>query len=282
MTVAHGSFASQFIRSNALDHRVRHTREEVKMIVWREKLIASSLHFLVTLLLAACAAALIFWVWFPDPLQTMLGGWKLFGLVVGCDITLGPLISLVIYNSKKSRRELITDYSIVGLVQIAALAYGVWVVSNSRPVYVVFCKDRLEVITANEIEDADLKAGKTGYTSRPKWGPKLVATAVPDSGEEHNKALFDALAGKDAPVLPRYYTSYESQIDDIKTHAQPLRDLIKRHPEAQEPLARAEHKLGTSPDELRWVPVKHKQGFWTALLDTKTWQPLEYLPVDPY
>ena len=76
------------------------------MIVWREKFVATAIHFLVTLLLAACAAALIFLVWFPDPLQTMIGGTELFMLVVGCDLALGPLISLVIYNSRKSRREL--------------------------------------------------------------------------------------------------------------------------------------------------------------------------------
>ena len=37
------------------------------MIVWREKFIATAIHFLVTLVLAACAAALIFLVWFPRP-----------------------------------------------------------------------------------------------------------------------------------------------------------------------------------------------------------------------
>ena len=74
------------------------------MIVWREKFVATGIHFLVTLTLAACAAALIFLVWFPDPFQTMIGGTELFLLVVGCDLALGPLISLVIYNSRKSRR----------------------------------------------------------------------------------------------------------------------------------------------------------------------------------
>ena len=44
------------------------------MIVWREKFIATAIHFLVTLALAACAAALIFLVWFPSPFATMIGG----------------------------------------------------------------------------------------------------------------------------------------------------------------------------------------------------------------
>jgi len=48
------------------------------MIVWREKFVATGIHFLVTLTLAAVAAALIFVVWFPDPFETMIGGTELF------------------------------------------------------------------------------------------------------------------------------------------------------------------------------------------------------------
>jgi hypothetical protein len=66
------------------------------MIVWREKLIAMAIHFGVTAVFAASAAALIFFVWFPPPFHTMIGGTELFLLVVGCDLALGPLLSLVI------------------------------------------------------------------------------------------------------------------------------------------------------------------------------------------
>jgi hypothetical protein len=252
------------------------------MIAWREKLTASSLHFLVTLSVAACAAALIFLVWYPEPFQTMLGGWKLFGLVVGCDIILGPLISLVIYNSKKSRRELVIDYTIVAAVQLAALLYGVSVVFQTRPVYVAFSVDRLEVVTANDIDDADFKEGKNGFTSRPLWGPQLIAAVVPKAADEHNRALFDAIAGKDAPLLPRYYTTYDSQRQAIEAHAKPLEDLTKQHPNAANELSRAVNSSGKSEEELRWLPVKYKRGFWTALLDANTMRPVKYLAIDPY
>ena len=104
------------------------------MIVWREKFRAMLLHFLITLAVAAVAAGVIFLVWFPDPFQAMAGGTKLFMLISVCDLVLGPLLSLVIYNSKKSRRELITDYSIVGVVQLAAFNYGVVAKAAPRPV----------------------------------------------------------------------------------------------------------------------------------------------------
>ena len=54
----------------------------------------------------------------------------------------------MIYNSRKSRRELLMDYSVVGVVQLAALVYGVFVLAGTRPVYVAFNQDRIEVASA--------------------------------------------------------------------------------------------------------------------------------------
>ena len=103
------------------------------MINWREKFRAVLLHFLVTLVMAVAAAALIFLVWYPHPFESMLGGTRFFLLICICDLVLGPLTSLIIYNSKKSRRELIFDYSVIGTLQLAAFVYGLYTVANIRP-----------------------------------------------------------------------------------------------------------------------------------------------------
>src|SRR4026207_2238884 len=114
-------------------------------IVWRDKLLAFSIHFIATALLAACAAALIFLIWYPDPFQAMVRGTELFLLVVGCDLALGPLLSFVVFNRKKTRRALMVDYTFIAIVQIAGIVYGVYTVAELRPAYVAFATDRLQV-----------------------------------------------------------------------------------------------------------------------------------------
>jgi hypothetical protein len=251
------------------------------MIVWREKLVATGIHFLVTLFLAAIAAALIFLVWFPDPMQTMIGGTKLFLLVVGCDLALGPLISLVIYNSRKSRRELVIDYSIVGAVQIAALVYGVFILAGTRPVYVAFNHDRLEVVTARDIEEQELAAAKDAlYRTLPITGPRLVAIEVPQA--EQNDALSESLKGNEEHVRPRFYVPYESRLKQILERAKPLADLEQRHPESKSLVEAAVADVATPPARLRWLPVRHRKGFWTALIDADDGKPKAYVAVDPY
>src|SRR5262245_13782289 len=189
------------------------------IIVWREKFRAVLLHFLVTLAVAAVAAGVIFFIWYPDPYQAMLGGTKLFLLISVCDLALGPLISLVIYNSKKSRRELITDYSIVGVVQLAAFVYGVVTIANARPAYVAFVMDRVEVVLADDLRDADLLAAKEPYRTRPKWGPELIATQAPTDLKERNDLLTSGLQGRDIQTFPRYYVPYEAAREQIKRRA---------------------------------------------------------------
>ena len=162
--------------------------------------------------------------------------------MVGCDLALGPLISLVIYNSRKSRRKLITDYSIVGVVQIAALVYGVHILAAARPVYVAFSHDRLEIVSARDISDEELAAAKTpAYGSLPLTGPRFVSIKVPDA--EQQDALFQSLAGNEEHMRPRFYVPYESQLEQIRVRAKTLEELEKRHPESKPLLHAASARL---------------------------------------
>jgi hypothetical protein len=249
------------------------------MIAWREKFRALSLHFLVTAGMAAIAAAVIFLVWFPDPFQAMMGGTRLFVLISVIDLVLGPLSSLIVYNSKKSRRALIFDYTLIGIVQLAAFVYGVMSIAHARPVYVAFVKDRFEVTLATDIEDKDLLAAKDPYRTRPKWGPKVIGTQSPTDREERSDLLFSALEGKDIHMFPKFFVPYEAVKEQVKRQAQPLDVLYKHHPEARQMVADAKLKLPEA--QLRWLPIRGKE-FWTVLLDSSGGPPLAYLPVDPY
>lgn len=253
------------------------------MIAWREKFRAVSVHFLVTLAMSLVAAALIFLVWYPGAFQVMLGGTRFFLLVSGCDLVLGPLTSLIIYNSKKTRRALVFDYTVIGIVQLVAFVYGVMSVASSRPIYVAFVHDRFEVVAAADLDDADLAAARDPYRSRPKFGPVLVGTQRPEKQQDRNDLLFAAVQGKDRQHFPRYYVPFEQNVADIKRLAGSMDLLERRRPEARPLIAAALEKFGLPRERLRFLPIRSDRGgFWTALLDGDTGRPLDYLPVDGY
>ena len=68
----------------------------------------------------------------------------------------------------------------------------------------------------------------------------------------------------------------------IKERALPVSELEKRHPEAKPLVADAVAQLQIPVEKLTWLPVKHRKGFWTALLDPVRRTPVGWLPVDPY
>jgi hypothetical protein len=211
----------------------------------------------------------------------MVGGTELFMLVVGCDLVLGPLISLVIYNSRKSRRKLVFDYAIVGTLQIVAMVYGISVVAGTRPAYVSFSVDRLEVATAREFTDAELAAArKPEYATLPLTGPRLVAIEVPP--EEKSDALFEGVKGNDVYLRPKFFVSYESQLANIRAHAKPIVELTKRKPESKTLLEATMRDAEIPAERVRWLPVHHSKGFWTALIDIDDGKPVAYMDLDPY
>ena len=250
-------------------------------IVWRDKLLAFSIHFIATALLAACAAALIFLIWYPDPFQAMVRGTELFMLVVGCDLALGPLLSFVVFNRKKTRRALVVDYTFIAIVQIAGIIYGVYTVAELRPVYVAFATDRLEVVAARDLLPAELAAAnEPQYRKIPLTGPRFVAVQVPE--KDRQQSLFDELDGKPAYLRPRWYHEYASALPEIRKHTAPLAELEKRHPDTKPLIAAAVADAHIPAARLGWMPVSTRRGFWTALIDNETGMPAAYLDYDPY
>ena len=116
------------------------------------RLRASAIHLAISLSVATLAALVVFGWWYPYPYRELSGGRELFALVVVVDVVLGPLIMLVIFNVAKTRRHLMMDFTVIGLLQVAALAYGLWTVFVARPVHLVFEYHRMAVVSAADVD----------------------------------------------------------------------------------------------------------------------------------
>ncbi|MEO7743376.1 MAG: creatininase family protein [Usitatibacter sp.] len=105
-------------------------------------------------------------LWFPQPLFRGAGGRDLFLVLALVDVTIGPLITLVIF--KPGKPGLKFDLATIAVLQLAALSYGTHVLFEARPVWVVFLKDRFDLIRANQIEDTP---GPERYSNSSTCGP---------------------------------------------------------------------------------------------------------------
>ena len=105
---------------------------ETRPFFWKDRLRASGLHFCISLCIAALAAMLVFFVWYPAYYREVSGGRDLFLILVAVDVVLGPLITLVIFNRAKPWPVLARDLAVIALLQLVALGYGMWTVFVAR------------------------------------------------------------------------------------------------------------------------------------------------------
>ncbi|MEZ5505366.1 MAG: hypothetical protein R3F38_05045 [Gammaproteobacteria bacterium] len=241
----------------------------------RAKLEAALIHGSISLAVSALTALAVFGVWYPGPLAEMTHGVGLFLLVLGVEVVLGPVMTLVIFNTSKPRSELVRDYCVVGTIQLAALAYGIFSVAISRPVFLVFVKDRIEVVAATELSSSDLATAADGFGSLPWFGPRQICVEPPVDPTEKSDLILSAFKGKDIQLQPRYYR--ECRAGEIAGRMYTKEQLASL----------TGIKLDALPadfadEPFTWLPVVTRFGAWTVLFKHGRLEDPVYLDIDPF
>ena len=151
----------------------------------RTRYAASGLHFFFSLGVFSLLVGILLWFWYPNPYFSASGGWQGLRLVAAVDLVLGPLITLVIFNPQKSRRELGIDIGVVVLIQMTALVWGIKAVYEQRPVAVVFLDTSFYTVPA-----AAITAQGIGLDVLDEFGaerPVFVFARRPESGAEQER-----------------------------------------------------------------------------------------------
>lgn len=251
------------------------------MINWHDRFKASGIHFSISLSVAALAALLVFFVWYPYPYRDISGGRELFLILITVDVILGPLLTFSIFDRRKSRRALAFDFSAIGLTQLAALAYGLWVVFAARPVHLVFEYDRFRVVHAVEVPQELLPKTPPGINALPLTGPTMLSLR-PTTGSERADAVMAELAGTPTAVRPDFWQPYEAARKAVLQQAKPLSTLKNRFPAQASLIDQGIAASGRPAERLLYLPLYGRKEFWTALIDPDTTQVLATIPLDPY
>jgi hypothetical protein len=256
-----------------------------KHIFWQNRLKASGIHLAISLGLAMLAAALVFLVWYPYPYSEISGGRSLFLLVVCVDVMMGPLLTLVVFNRSKPDKELRRDLIIIGLLQLAALTYGLWTAAVARPVHLVFEMDRFRVVHATEVPPELLGRTPAGIEPLPFAGPTLLSVRKFHDSKESFDATMAALQGVPLSARPDLWQPYANEKSQVIAVAKPIEDLKKRFPRKAPDIDAALKKAlsaNRAISDLGYVPMIGRQTFWTVFIDLRTADVVAFLPVDSF
>jgi hypothetical protein len=229
---------------------------------------AAGIHFLFSLGVALLAALLVFGLWYPFPYRDLSGGRELFLLVTSVDVVCGPLLTLVIFSPTKPRAELWRDLSLVALIQLAALSYGLNTVWQARPLFLVLEVDRFKVIATPDLRGASLAS--LPQSLQPHWlsKPLPVTLRDPKDAKERETVLFESLkGGADYAERPDFYQPYDSTtaMKSLKK-AKPLTVFLQKQPSQQDAAQSLATEKGASLAQWFYLPVVGRQD-WVAVLD---------------
>ncbi len=257
-------------------------KHHTAMINWKERLRASGIHLGISVAIAALAALLVFGIWYPYPYREVSGGRELFLIVVAVDVILGPLITLAVFNRKKLWNELRRDLAVVGLIQLAALGYGLWTVAIARPVHLVFEIDRFRVVHAVDVPEG-LLGRQPGLVKAMPWlGPTLLAVRPFRSAEENMNATVAALKGLQLGARPDLWQPYEDAKSRVLQAAKPATELEQRFARRADEIDRVLKAAGRSPQALGYIPMVGRNSFWTVFVDMTTADVVAFMPLDAF
>jgi len=249
---------------------------------WKDRLKASGIHLTISLAIALLAAALVFWLWYPYPYREISGGRELFLILVVVDVLLGPLITLAVFNRAKPWSELRRDLTIVALIQLGALGYGLWTVFAARPVHLVFEYDRFRVVHAVDVPPALLQRAPRDVVALPLTGPTLLSLRPFKDGQEEMEATLAALNGLSLSARPDLWQPYATAKSDLLQAAKPVAILKTRFPLQASAIDAVISQTGHSPDALVYLPMVGRKSFWTVLLDPATADLVAFMPLDSF
>lgn len=158
------------------------------------RLKAFLLHLGLSGVIALLALWVVFKLWYPAPLHTAVGVTHIFLLLLFIDVTLGPLLTLLVY--KEGKKTLVFDLSVIAVLQLSALGYGLWTVAEGRPAWLVFNTDRFDLVRVLDIDTRKLDQALPEFR-QPSWlGPRWVAAVMPVDNTEHSDLMFESVQGE--------------------------------------------------------------------------------------
>lgn len=166
----------------------------------KSRITASCVHLLLSAALLAIMVSIVVFVWFPGALMLAGGAEQGLKIVIAVDMILGPLLTLVVYNISKPRKELIRDLTIIAIFQVSCLFVGMGLVYEQRPIAVVYSGNNFYILDQQQIEK--FKIETSDLDNIDGHYPKIVFEKPPENEDEKIQYAISKL-----PYLPLNFHS---------------------------------------------------------------------------
>lgn len=236
-------------------------------------------HLLMSFIIVGSVFAVVFFVWYPSPFFSAVGAWSVIRILVGTDLVIGPLLTLIVFRPGK--RLLILDVVFIAIVQISALIYGTTVLYQERPQFAVFALDRFHILSERDVPEALREP--FAWIEKPVQGPLLASARLPETLEERQQLMQETVFGgaPDIEQRPALWVPYEEDVEAVGADAYPLEMLRKTESTAMQ-LDRVLARLDVDESELGFYPILSAKNEACVILDRRDGRLLAVLNINPW
>jgi hypothetical protein len=211
---------------------------------------------------SACALSLVLGIlylgWYRWPGWYLAGALGVLPVLVSVDLALGPLVTLLIANPAKPRRELARDITIIATLQLVALLYGAGTLWQGRPLYYAFSEDRLQLVQASDLSDEQVALARQlnpGFA--PHWYslPRWVWAPLPDEAAARQQIIASSIAGGDDVIqMPSHFRPWQAGLPALRAKLATVADQRDIRVQARRAQLRARMQAAGLPvDEPVWL-----------------------------
>ena len=227
------------------------------------RLLCFGSHLFISFLIALLSLLVVFLLWYPSSLDVALGVANIFLLLLCIDVIVGPLLTLLV--AKQGKKTLKTDLLTIGILQLAALSYGLYIVAQGRPVWIVYDNNRFEVVQAFEAviypdSSSQLSLNITGV----EW--RAVKDSVPIS-----------IGRRDAFYRQEYLQPYALVTINAGKQAIPL-EVLKRFNDHE----KIDELFRHYPEADGYIPMVAKEKALVVLVNRAIGKPIAIIDASPW
>lgn len=244
---------------------------------WKSRFYALAMHSIFSSLLLLVALFLVFKLWYPSPLDEVMGVTQIFWFILCIDLVLGPLLTFIIFNLEK--KELKRDLFIIVIIQLAAYFSGLYTVAQGRPVWQVFVIDDIELVRAIDIKKVENNQVGSQYNSNllssPRWISAVYSTDAEIQKMQKQDEMFEGIS---LATRPETYQPLEQREKQIKAKLYSLQNLQRYN--SSEAIANV-LKPYSNKQIIGYLPVKGFTKDVTALFDQQV-KPIAIVNLNPW
>ena len=237
---------------------------------------AAAIHFAISLAIFFVILYFILIQWYPEPLFSTDGGWRVIQIIVGVDLVLGPLLTLIVFKTGKPGLKF--DLTMIALVQFLALSWGVWNTYNERPAAIIYTLDYFTPVPAYQLIEQGMTAEKLKQFG-DRW-PILIYIDIPK--EKISEILSEAIrSGKPPYLLTQYYKKFsKEQASVLKENSMNLEKYVADKPKLKN-IYQKSLITGTAKTNISYLALHAREKWTTVIFDLDEMRIIDTIDIEP-